>query len=310
MLSDTKPQIRKEVTGIKAFLNKHAHWVLLSPFIALFFLFIVIPVASAVGLSFTQFNTIGFPKFNGLANYLNILTQDDVFMQNVLPNTVKFALIVGPGGYVLSFILAWLLAQITRVPRTVAAVIIYLPSMTGGVTIATVWGVIFSGDRMGYLNSLLLRFNLVKSPVAWLNSPHLLDIMIIVALWSSMGVGFLAMLSGILNVNEELYEAAYIDGISNRFDEVFYITIPAIKPQMLFGAIMAIVGTFTNSSIGTALSGSNPTPNNYGQLIVNHMEDYGYLRWEMGYAAALSVLLLGIIWAFSKFSYKLFGSSD
>ena len=295
---------------LKTTLNKYAHWVLLSPFIILFFLFIVIPVTAAIGLSFTQFDSVRFPDFIGLNNYINILTQDSDFMQTVLPNTIKYALIVGPGGFILSFVLAWILAQFTRIPRTIFAVIIYLPSMIGNIMVATVWSVLFSGDRMGYLNSFLLRFNIIDSPVAWLTSPHLLDIMILVALWSSMGVGFLAMLSGILNVNEELYEAAYIDGIHNRVQEVLYITIPAIKPQMLFAVIMAIVSTFSTSGIGVALSGSNPTPSNYGQLIVNHMEDFGYLRYEMGYAAALSVLLLGFVWLFAKGAYKLFAEKD
>lgn len=134
-----------------------------------------------------------------------------------------------------------------------------------------------------------------------------MDIMILVSLWSSMGVGFLAMLAGILNVDEQLYEAAYIDGIKNRLQEIIYVTIPAMKPQMLFGAVMSIVNTFTSAGIGVALSGSNPTPQYAGQLIVNHIEDYGFLRYEMGYAAALSVVLLLIIWFFSRIAWRLFG---
>lgn len=292
-------------------LNRHSAAWMLAPYALLFVVFIVIPVIAAIVLSFTDFNSVQFPKWVGFDNYSQLFTNDSVFMQKVLPNTITFAVFVGVGGYVLGFLLAWCLSQITKGPRTVLAIIIYSPSMTGGVLIQTVWSVIFNGDKSGYLNYLLLRFGVIDEPVAWLQSEsYLLMIMIIVSLWSSMGVGFLAMLSGILNVNEELYEAGYIDGIRNRFQEIIYITIPAAKPQMLFGAIMAIVNTFQTGNIGITLSGSNPTPNNAGQLIVTHIEDYGYLRYEMGYAAAISVVLLVGIYLLSKGTEKVLSSKD
>ncbi len=297
--------------AVKEFFNKYSHVVMLAPFVICFTLFIVIPVIAAIVLSFTQFNAVETPKFVGLDNYLAIFTQDTTFMQYVLPNTLKYSIIVGPGGYVLSFILAWMLAQITRRARTTLAVILYSPSMTAGVTIAVVWGVLFSGDRAGYLNSLLLQMGVINEPQLWLTSAdYLMTIMILVALWSSMGVGFLAMLSGIMNVDPEMYEAGQIDGIRNRLQEIYYITIPMTKPQMLFGAVMAVVNTFSSAGLGVALSGSNPTPQNAGQLLVNHIDDYGFLRYEMGYAAALSVILLIIIYVFSQIAYRLFGERD
>jgi len=284
------------------------HWLLLSPYLTLFTIFIVLPVIIAIFLSFTYFNAIEKPRWIGIQNYITLITRDDIFMQKVLPNTIKYALIVGVGGYILSFILAWLVAQLTKVPRTIFALILYSPSLTAGVTMAVVWRVLFNGDQQGYLNALLLNLGIIDKPIQWLQSPqHLMDIMILVSLWSSMGVGFLAMLAGILNIDEQLYEAAYIDGIKNRLQEIIYVTIPAMKPQMLFGAVMSIVNTFTSAGIGVALSGSNPTPQYAGQLIVNHIEDYGFLRYEMGYAAALSVVLLLIIWFFSRIAWRLFG---
>ncbi|MDK2886552.1 MAG: multiple sugar transport system permease protein [Thermosipho sp. (in: thermotogales)] len=291
-------------------LKKYMHWILLSPYLTLFVIFILLPIVVAIYLSFTYFNAIQSPRWVGLQNYVNLFTRDEIFMQKVLPNTIKFSLIVGPGGYILSFILAWLVAQLTKIPRTIFALILYSPSLTAGVTMAVVWRVLFNGDQQGYLNALLLRLGFIDKPIQWLQSPeHLLTIMIIVSLWSSMGVGFLAMLAGILNVDETLYEAAYIDGIRNRLQEIIYITIPAMKPQMLFGAVMSIVQTFTTAGIGVALSGTNPTPQYAGQLIVNHIEDYGFLRYEMGYAAAVSVVLLLIIYLFSRIAWKLFGDN-
>lgn len=284
---------------------------MIAPYAFLFSLFIIIPVTAAVILSFTDFNSVQFPKWVGFDNYVQLFTNDSVFMQKVLPNTITFAVFVGAGGYVLGFLLAWCLSQITKGPRTVLAIIIYSPSMTGGVLISTIWNVVFNGDKSGYLNYILLKAEIIDKPIAWLQSEkYLLLIMIIVSLWSSMGVGFLAMLSGILNVNEELYEAGYIDGIKNRFQEIVYITVPAAKPQMLFGAIMAIVNTFQTGNIGVTLSGSNPTPNYAGQLIVTHIEDFGYLRYEMGYAAAVSVVLLIGIYLLSKGTEKALSAND
>jgi multiple sugar transport system permease protein len=204
-----------------------------------------------------------------------------------------------------------MLAQITPKMRTIIALALYTPSMVGGVFISVVWRTLFSGDEAGYINALLMQWGWIVRPIQFLQSPqYLMNIMIVVGLWSAMGIGFLAMLAGILNTNEELYEAAYIDGIKNKLQEVIYITIPSMRSQMLFGAVMAIVGAFNSGWIGVALSGTNPTPQYSGQLIINHIEDYGFIRYEMGYAAAISVALLLIIWGFSKIAYRLFGERD
>jgi multiple sugar transport system permease protein len=284
---------------------------MLAPYALLFALFIAVPTAIAVGLSFTVFDAVQAPTFAGMLNYITLLTQDEIFLRYVLPNTFTFALIVGPGGYILSFMMAWMLAQVQKGPRTIMALILFSPSMVGGVFISVVWRTIFSGDRRGLVNAVLMEWGFIEQPIQFLMNPQwLMPIMILVTLWSSMGIGFLALLAGVLNVNEEYYEAAYIDGLQNRFQEIIYVTIPNMRPQMLFGAIMAIVGAFSAGGIGVALSGANPTPQYAGQLVLNHIEDYGLIRYEMGYAAALSVVLLLMIWFFSRLSYYLFGEKD
>lgn len=286
-------------------------YTFLSMYALMFIIFIVVPVLVASFLSFTFFDTIQIPRFTGLKNYISLLTQDEIFMKYVLPNTVQFAVIVGPGGYLLSFLLAWMLAQLSKVPRTILALILYSPSMTSGVAMLVVWKTLFSGDQNGYINSFLLNMSAIQEPIQWLQSPqYLMTIMIIVTLWSSMGVGFLAMLAGILEINPELYEAGSLDGIKNRFQEIIHITIPSMKPQMLFGAVMSIVATFQAGAIGVTLSGGNPTPQYAGQLIVNHIEDYGFLRYEMGYAAAVSVVLLLMVLFFTRLASRLFASDD
>ena len=293
----------------KSQFNK-AGYVFLSPYMILFATFILAPVVMAVILSFTNFDTIQFPKFVGFLNYINLLTSDEVFMQYVLPNTVKYALIVGVGGYVLAFLLAWALANMTKWPRTIFSLILYSPSMTAGVAMSVLWKIMFTGDQTGYINSWLMDIGIINEPIIWLtNADYLLPIVIIIGLWSSMGVGFLSILAGLLNVDETLYEAAAIDGVKNRFQEMIYVTIPSMKPQMLFAAVMQIVGAFQNGSVSAMLAG-NPTPGYAAQLIVNHIEDYGFIRYEMGYAAAVSVALLLIVQVFSKISTKLFGEKD
>ncbi|MFH5882169.1 carbohydrate ABC transporter permease [Liberiplasma polymorphum] len=285
-------------------------WFLV-PYVTMFVIFIIIPVIIAILLSFTYFNTIQTPEYVGLRNYIELLTRDEVFMQYVLPNTIKFAFIVGPIGYMMSFILAWMLAQIPHRPRTIFAIILYSPSMTAGIAMGVVWTVLFSGNATGYLNAWLINWGLIQEPIQFLTSPqYLMNIMILVSLWGSMGVGFLAMLAGILNIDQSLYEAAYVDGLRNRWQEIFYITIPSMKPQMLFGAVMAVVGTFQVGAIGVQLSGANPTPQYAGQLMVNHIEDFGFIRYLMGYASAISVVLLIMIYSISKVTFSLLGEKD
>ena len=285
--------------------------IFLLPYVSMFCIFIVLPVLVAIFLSFTYFNGVSEIQFTSFNNYIFIFTQDQYFMRTILPNTILFAIIVGPGGYVLSFLLAWVLSQLPKLPRTIMTLIVYSPSMTSGIAMTVLWKIIFSGDEQGYLNSLLLRLDMISEPIQWLQSgDFLMPVMIIVTLWGSMGVGFLAMLSGILSINRELYEAAYLDGISNRFQEIVYITVPAMKNQMLFGAVMAIVNAFSAGAIGVQLTGSNPTPNYAGQLIVNHIDDYGILRRELGMSAALSVILLIIVYLFSWIFRRLFSDND
>ena len=291
--------------------DKKTPYLFLLPYLLLFTVFIIIPTGMAVLLSFTNYNAVQTPEFVGLTNYINLLTQDTTFLQYVLPNTLVFSIIVGVGGYLLSFLLAWSLSQVPKGPRTVLALILYSPSMTAGVAMSVVWRTVFLGNQSGIANYVLTALGVINEPILWLsNATYIMPIVIIVALWSSMGVGFLAMLAGLLNVSPELYEAGAIDGVKNRFQEVIYITIPSMKPQMLFGAVMAVTSAFQQGGIGVMLTGSNPTPSYAAQLMVNHIDDYGFIRYEMGYAAAVSVALLALIYAFSFVARKLFEEKD
>jgi len=291
-----------------------ANWIayaLIAPFMICFCIFIVGPVLTATVLAFTSYDSIQPPVFTGLDNFVKMLTKDVVLMKYVIPNTLLFAVVVGPIGYALQFGLAWMINKAPRSLKKPYIMAIYAPSIAGGVLISVVWQVFFSSDRLGYLNDFLLNMGFLNTPVAWTQDKNwLLPIMMIVTLWSSMGVGFLSLFAGMQNVDEQLYEAGKIDGITSPLLELFYITIPSMKPQMLFSAVMAIVNALKSGSIGVQLSGQNPTPNYAGQLIQSHIEDYGFARFELGYATALSFMLLVVTYILSQVCFKFLGTKE
>ncbi len=305
----TKKKRRHKNTGING--SAWGIFLLVFPFAALFFVFIVVPVFMSALLSLTYYNAIDTPRFIGIQNYIDMFTRDREFMMYVIPQTLKFAIIVGPGGYILSFIIAWMLAQLPRGIRTVLALIVYTPSLAGGVFIGVIWKSFFSGDQFGYLNAILMNLGIIKAPIAWLTSPqYLLNLTIFVALWSSFGIGFLSILASLCNLDQELFEAAHIDGIKNRFQETIYVTIPQMKGSMFFSAIMSITSAMSAGTLAVDLSGSNPTPQNSAQTILAHMNDYAFIRNELGYASAMSVVLLLFVLIFSRIASKLFAEKD
>jgi multiple sugar transport system permease protein len=207
--------------------------------------------------------------------------------------------------------LAWLIAQLPNYSRTLYALVFYSPSLAAGAAMTAIWGPLLAGDRIGYLNNFLLSLGIIEKPILWVTDPKLLmGSMVTLTLWSSMGVGFLAQLAGILSVNKELYEAGRIDGIKSRLQEIWYITILSMKSLLLFAAVMAIVGAFKAGEIGAQLSGQFPTPQYSGHVLMSHIQDYGDVRFEMGYASAISVFLLVLMFMANRFSHKLFGRGD
>ena len=291
-----------------------ANWIayaLIAPFMICFIIFIVGPVLAATLLSFTSYDSIQAPAFTGLNNFIKMLTKDVVLMKYVIPNTLVFAVVVGPIGYALQFGLAWMINKAPKPSRKPYIMAIYAPSIAGGVLISVVWQVFFSSDRLGYLNDILLKLGFINTPMAWTQDKNwLLPIMMMVTLWSSMGVGFLSLFAGMQNVDEQLYEAGKIDGINSPLLELFYITIPSMKPQMLFSEVMAIVNALESGSIGVQLSGQNPTPNYAGQLIQSHIEDYGFARFELGYATSLSFMLLVVTYILSRVCFRFLGTKE
>lgn len=268
--------------------DKITLFLMILPFLAVFFLFMVIPVGASVVLGFFKYDMINLPKFTGISNYYRMFVQDSVFMI-ALKNTLIFAVITGPVGFMLSFVLAWFINELSPVARTVLSFLFYSPALMGNVYF--IWQVLFSGDSYGYANSLLLSMNIISEPIQWFNNAdYSMKLVIIVQLWMSMGVSFLANISGLQNVNTEMYEAGAIDGIRNRWQELWYITLPSMSNILLFSAVMQIQSAFSVSGIATTLTGF-PSVNYSTHTIVTHLSDVSNARFEMGYASAISVFL-------------------
>lgn len=277
------------------------YYIMISPFIIAFFVFTVLPILQSIILSFFNYDMLSQPTFNGIENYIRMFIDDEVF-GIVLKNTVIFAIAVGPAGFLLSFVLAWFINEFRPSIRAILSFMFYCPSLIGNAYF--VWQVAFSNDSYGYINSLLLSVGIITEPINWFKDvAYVMPIVIMVQLWQSMGVSFLANISGLQNVNGELYEAGAIDGIRNRWQELWYITLPSMKNMLLFSAIMSIANSFSVSTVAVTLAGY-PSVEHAVDTIVSHIADVGTVRFEMGYASALSVflfvLMISVRWIINK----------
>ncbi|MBQ9355661.1 MAG: sugar ABC transporter permease [Clostridia bacterium] len=267
-------------------------YFLIAPFLILFALMTVLPVLSSCVLSFFNFDMVSLPKFAGLDNYLRMFIQDDVFPV-ILKNTFVLAIITGPAGFLLSFVLAWMINEFSPTVRTLLSFMFYVPSLVGNALY--IWTIIFASDSYGYMNSFLLSAGLITAPMQWFSNETLIvPIVVIIQLWMSMGVSFLSNISGLQNVNTELFEAGAVDGIKNRWQELWYITLPSMKHMLLFSAVMQIASAFSISNIITTLAGY-PTVGYAADTIVSYLTDVGSVKYEMGYASALSVVLFAMM---------------
>ena len=263
-------------------------YLLIAPFALIFICFTFIPIVVSIVLSFTSFNMLEMPKFTGLSNYINLIVYDEVFLIAV-KNTLLFAIITGPISYIMCFGFSWLINELPPKIRAIMTLIFYAPSISGNAYL--MWKLIFSSDMYGYANAWLMRLGIISEPVLWFDKKeYVMPILIIVQLWLSLGVSFLAFIAGFQNIDRTLYEAGIIDGIKNRWQELWFITLPAMKPQLMFGAVMQITQSLSVAGISMELAGF-PSVEYAGHTILTHLHDYGNIRYEMGYASAIATIL-------------------
>ena len=282
--------------------KNRASYLLMAPYFILFFLFTVLPVLMSVYLSFNYFNMLEMPRWVGWTNYIKLLLEDDIFIIS-LRNTLLFAVITGPISYLLCLLFAWIINEFKPKVRAFLTLIFYAPSICGNAYM--IWNLILTGDRYGYLNGLLLRTGILNEPVLWMQTEkYVLPVLIVVQLWLSLGTGFLSFIAGLQTVDKGLYEAAAIDGVKNRWQELWFVTLPAMKPQLMFGAVMQITQSFAVADISIALAG-NPSVNYSGATIVTHLLDYGSTRLDMGYASAIATILFLLMVGTNKLVQRL-----
>ena len=263
---------------LRAMRKHRVHYLFMLPYLLLFTLFTILPVIVAVLLSFTSFNMLSAPEFIGVDNYFRLFLNDDIFII-ALKNTLLFAVIVGPGGFLLSFFFAWLINELSHNMRVFFTIIFYAPSISGGIYI--IWNYLFSGDAQGYVNSILRKLGIIQTPIQFFQNPdYMFPILIVIILWMSLGTSFLVFIAGFQGVDKQYFEAAALDGISNRWQELWYVTLPMMKPQLLLSAVLSITGSFGVGDVITNLCGF-PSTNYAVHTIMNHLSDYGTTRYEM-----------------------------
>ena len=267
-------------------------YAFLAPYAILFTMFYVFPVVASIYFSFTYYNILETPRFLGLQNYINLVLQDDIFLTSI-KNTFMIAVITGPLGYIMSFLFAWLISELPRWVRSVAVIVFYAPSIAGNCYV--IFSVFFRGDAYGYVNAFLQNLGIIDRPVLWLINPdYMLPICMLVILWMSLGTGFLSFVAGLQGIDGSQYEAGYMDGVKNRWQELWFITLPNMKPMLMFGAVMSITQAFGVCDVTMALCGY-PSTDYAARTIVTHLFDYGFSRFEMGYACAIATILFLIM---------------
>jgi len=289
--------------GISGFFKRYLEdYLFAAPFLILFAIFTIIPVVSAIVLSFTYFNGLEAPYFIGIENYFKLILDDTLFTKAFV-NTLALAVVTGPVGFLLCLFLAWLVNEFSPKTRAVMTLLFYAPSISGSVYM--IWSIIYSGDAYGLLNGILMSLGITYEPIQWLtDSKYMMGAAIAVILWTSLGTSFLSFIAGFQNVDKRLYEAGAVDGIKNRWQELWYITLPSMKPQMLFGAVMSITSSFNVGELITGLFGF-PSTNYTLHTMVHHLQDYGNVRFELGYSSAIATLLFLIMVFSNKIVQKL-----
>jgi len=309
VLTDKKiPTAGRQRSKMKKLWKRHGiGYAFLAPFLVLFFVFVLLPVFVGMGMSLFHYNLLQPAKFAGLANYKALIFDDDVFLLS-LQKTILFAVIIGPAGYIASLMMAWVLNQLKL--RSVFSFMFYIPSITSAVAMTVIWQNFFSTDRFGLVNSILLKLNMIDQPILWNQDVRtIFGVCALISVWMSMGNGFLVFLAGFQNLPAEINEQGRIDGIRNRVQELFYLTLPQMKPQLLFGAINSIVTAFAVFDVPMQFAGF-PSANYAAHTIVAHMYDFAFVRFQMGYSSAIAVVLFAIMFILGRLCFRLLRSDD
>lgn len=285
-------QKRKHLSFSEGLKRYGADYLFAAPFLVLFFIFTVFPVVASAFISLTNFNAVQMPEFIGFSNYFNLFLDDGLFL-TALKNTLILSVVTGPLGFFLSLFVAWMVNELGNRSRAFITLLFYAPAISGGAY--AIWQIIYSGDMYGFLNGLLIEYGFISTPIQWLtDTAYMMGAAIFAILWMSFGTGFLSLIAGFKNVDKSLYEAGAVDGVRNRYQELWFITLPTMRPQLMFSAVMSITGSFGMGGVITAIFGF-PSSGYALHTLAHHMQDYGSTRFEMGYASTVAVVLFVIM---------------
>ena len=293
-----RPVKRSEVSKLRwtweEMKNNKTAYFMLAPFFLLFIIFTVLPVFLSMFLSLTDFNMLEMPRIVGASNFTRLFLEDDIFLL-ACQNTLIFAAITGPVSYLLSLLIAWFINELPPKIRAVVTLVFYAPSISGQVYL--IWKTLFSSDSYGWVNATLIDLGIISEPILWFeNAEYVMPLCIVVALWTSLGTAFLSFIAGFQTIDRSMYEAAAVDGIKNRWQELWYITLPTMRPQLMFGAVLAITNSFGFGAVVDALCGF-PSVDYAAHTIMHHLNDYGGQRYEVGYSSAIAVVLFVIMFS-------------
>ena len=298
-ISETnRPVKRSEVSKLRwtwqEMKNNKTAYFMLAPFLILFIVFTVLPVVLSIFLSLTDFNMLQMPHIVGIANYMRLFLDDEIFIL-AIQNTLVFAAITGPVSYILALLVAWFINELPPKIRAVVTLVFYAPSISGNAYL--IWKTLFSSDSYGWANAVLIKYGIITQPILWFqDADYVMPLCIVVALWTSLGTAFLSFIAGFQTIDRSMYEAAAVDGIKNRWQELWYITLPTMRPQLMFGAVLAITNSFGFGAVVDALCGF-PSVDYAAHTIMHHLSDYGGARYEIGYASAIAVILFIIMFS-------------
>ena len=293
-----RPVKRSEVSKLRwtwqEMKNNKTAYFMLAPFMLLFIIFTVLPVVLSIFLSLTDFNMLQMPHFLGIDNYMRLFLDDEIFIL-AIQNTLVFAAITGPVSYILALLVAWFINELPPKIRAVVTLVFYAPSISGNAYL--IWKTLFSSDSYGWANAVLIKYGILTEPILWFqDADYVMPLCIVVALWTSLGTAFLSFIAGFQTIDRSMYEAAAVDGIKNRWQELWYITLPTMRPQLMFGAVLAITNSFGFGAVVDALCGF-PSVDYAAHTIMHHLSDYGGARYEIGYASAIAVILFIIMFS-------------
>jgi multiple sugar transport system permease protein len=274
----------------------------------LFFIFQLAPVFISFFWSFTQYDVVHAPKFVGLANYRNILFNDPLFWK-AIRNTILYVIGVVPIGVCLSLILAVAIDQKIKFKNFFKS-IFFLPTITAIVAVSVIWKWLYAGEKYGLFNYILLKLGF--QPIDWLASPTwTLPSIIIMSIWAGIGYNMILFLAGLQSIPDVMYEAAEIDG-AGFWTKFFNVTIPLLKPTIVFVSIMSFIFSFQvfeQVYIMTGGQGGIGGVLNSALTIVAYLYDMGFQKFQMGYASALAYIIFLLIFVLTMVNNRLMRSN-